>query len=215
MALGCEELALADAEEGIRLDPNGLALTFVKGATLTNLRRLDDAIEVLSQEKLLKRTVWSRYSLGDAHRLRSEPKKAKAAYKQAARIAPAFVRLYPDRSEGLWARALAQIRWFKHAERHTDKTLKRIPNDVHALYARAICEMARDDRDAVAATFRHLLAANPVAAAAGLMDPQFTPLLAEKRFRELLAWALGAQRQALERVVARRTQTQDDAGDTS
>ncbi len=205
LALGCDELALADAEEGIRLNANVLALTFVKGAAFVNLRRLDDALDVLSKEKFLKRTVWSRYALGDAHRLRSEPKKAKAAYRQATRLAPGFARLDPDRSEGLWARALAQIGWFKHAERHIDKTLKRLPNDPHALYARAICEMAHDHRDSVAATLRHLLVVNPVVVAAGLTDPQFSQVLEEKRFRELLAWALGAQRQTRERVLGRRS----------
>ena len=203
LALGCEELALADANEGLRFDPNALALTFIKGAALINLRRLNEAVEVFSKEKLLKRTVWSRYALGDAHRRRSEWKKANAAYKQAARIAPAFLRLDPDRSEGLWARALAQIHWLRHAERHIDKTLKRLPNDFNAIYARAICEVARDDRDALAATFRHLLAVNAVATAVGLMDRQFSGLLEERRFRHLLAWALGARREARRRALRR------------
>ena len=46
LALGCEELALADANEGLRFDPNALALTFIKGAALINLRRLNEAVEV-------------------------------------------------------------------------------------------------------------------------------------------------------------------------
>ena len=53
-------------------------------------------------------------------------------------------------------------------------------------------------------TFRQLLAVKPAELVVALTDPQFTPLLDEKRFRELLAWALGAQRQARERVLAQR-----------
>ncbi len=65
--------------------------------------------------------------------------------------------------------------------------------------------MRRDDRDQVGEWFTRLLGVHPASAVNALMDPEFTPLLTEKRFRELLAWALGAQRQARERVLAARS----------
>jgi len=63
--------------------------------------------------------------------------------------------------------------------------------------------MRRGDRDQLEEYLRRLLNVRPASAVEALIDPDFTPLLAEKRFRELLAWALGAQRQARERVLAR------------
>jgi len=205
LTMACDELALADAVEASRLDPSAPALAYVKGAALISLRRPDEAIAALRAERLARRTVFSRYALGDAHRLRSELTEAEKAYRQAAKLAPAFVRLDPHRSDGPWARALAQVGWFEHAQRHIAKALAKLPNDPSALYARAICEQAADDRDALAATMSDLLKVRPTAVAGALADPQFTPLLAEKRFRELLAWALGAQRQTRERVLGRRS----------
>jgi len=48
-----------------------------------------------------------------------------------------------------------------------------------------------------------MLAARPDSGIWAFRDRDFTPLLSQGRFRELLAWALGAERHTRERVLAR------------
>jgi hypothetical protein len=81
--------------------------------------------------------------------------------------------------------------------------IERDDRDTLALCAQALANVRRRETDAAEAKLSRMQLISPLAVIGALMDPQFTPLLSEKRFRELLAWAIGAQRQARARVLAR------------
>jgi tetratricopeptide (TPR) repeat protein len=120
------------------------------------------------------------------------------------KLAPFYVKFDLHGSEGLLACALAQLGRWDDADRHINSTLKRNPADALALYAEALCAKEDGDYGQLEATLKKMMPLNSGSHVVdALTDAQFTPLLAEKRFPELLAWALGAQRQARECVLAR------------
>jgi tetratricopeptide (TPR) repeat protein len=201
---GAHAEALADGEAALELNARLPAARDLVGTLLLTDRRLDRAVELMASGRLGQKTAASRFILAEAYRLRGDHDLARKCYEQAAKLAPFYVKFDPRRSEGIWACALAQLGRWKEADRRIRETLERNPSDTTALYARALRENETGEFDALEETLKEMLLASlGVEVAGALTDPQFTPLLAEKRFRELLAWALGAQRQARERVLTR------------
>ena len=197
--------ALADGEAALALNPRLAAARDLVGALLVTARLLDRAIDLMESGGLSQTTAASRFALAEAYRLRGDHDLARKYYAQAAKLAPFYVKFDPRHSEGLWACALAELGRWEEADRHIQHTLGRNASDTTALYARALHEKEMGDLDALEQTLKEMLVASLGLEVVGVLtDPQFTPLLDEKRFRELLAWALGAQRQARERVLAQR-----------
>ena len=201
--LGAYEEALAEAQVAFAMKPDLFAASHIPGAALVELRLLDEAISLLQGERRNRRTAASLFTLAEAYRLRGSKADSIKAYEQTVKLMPLNIifRIVPN--EGLWACALAKLGNLDKAEKRATATLRADPTDLLGLHARALIEMRRGDRDQLEEYLRRLLNVRPASAVEALIDPDFTPLLAEKRFRELLAWALGAQRQARERVLAR------------
>ena len=201
--LGAYEEALAEAQVAFAMKPDLFAASHIPGAALVELRLLDEAISLLEGERRNRRTAASLFTLAEAYRLRGSKADSIKAYEQTVKLMPLNIifRIVPN--EGLWACALVKLGNLDKAEKRATATLRADPTDLLGLHARALIEMRRGDRDQLEEYLRRLLNVRPASAVEALIDPDFTPLLAEKRFRELLAWALGAQRQARERVLAR------------
>jgi len=196
LSLGTADLALVDLEAARELNPRVMGGHILAAAALIKLRRLDEAIALLETEGFQRRTAASRLLLGEAYRLRDMAERASTAYKAAVKLAPITAGFDMAMGHGIWACALAELEKTDDAADHAEIALDLEPSNSVALYARALVELRRENLERLYATLAELIIAHADSTLSALTDPEFTPLLAEKRFRDLLAWALGAQRQA-------------------
>jgi len=194
----CDDFSELDLQNKL---PSQARMCF--GAALVSLRRLDAAVDVLKEAARLGVGRETSLHLGEAYRLLRRPAEAQAAYTTAAQSA---YRMAGDKPEcqGLLAYCLARLGQWDNAEAVARFVLSTAGQNTVALGTLVLVGLARDSRDQTYTALEQLLAARPSGALGALLDVDLTPLLAEKRFRELLAWALGAQRQARERVLAQR-----------
>jgi tetratricopeptide (TPR) repeat protein len=209
-ALGCTPEALADLEGSCRLKEHPFTRMLI-GQAYVSLRQLDTAVEILKRStKSVKYSV-TFMGLGDCYRFLGRAERAEAEYYTAIEIA---------RREALWgssslsvaAYCLAQLSKDGEAIDAAGIALEKNDSDALALWTKALVNVRQGETDRAEVTLKQMLLISPMPVIGALVDPQFTPLLAEKRFRELLAWALGGQRQIVERVRARM---QVESGDAS
>ena len=192
--LGCHIEALSDLEASYRLRENPWT-RFLMGTQYAALRQLDTALAIFSRSTRSVKDSMTYLCLADCLRLLSRTEEAEAAYREAETKARREVKSGRP-SESHLAYSLAQLSQNLEAIDAAAAAIERDDSDTMALGAQALTNVRRRETDAAEAKLRRMLLISPLAVIGALMDPQFTPLLSEKRFRELLAWALGAQRQA-------------------
>ncbi len=190
-------------EAALAEKPNMAASRQLLAIALIASRRLDAAMAVLKGERRGWKNSGYYMILGEAYRLIGRADLGHEAYRQAEKRATTEAGCGLRGSAAVAAYARAAQAKIQEADITAADALAEDPENIVALYARSLVERQRGDRDAVASTMTQLLRLCPSQVAAGLTDPDFTPLLSEKRFRELLAWALGAQRQTREQVRVR------------
>ena len=207
--LGDYREVLADAVAALAANPKLTAAQVLRGAALIALRRLEAALECLRGQGGGAYRSLLGMQLGEAYRLLGDREAERAAYEGVLRWAPSERRrgLFADTME---AYALAQLGRREEAEAEAKRALARNEGDSMVLHARAVMAARASDSDAAFEALRGFLPQGASGLVEALMDPLFTPLLAEGRFRELLAWATGAQRQRLERVRAQRAARQPE-----
>ncbi|HSP54184.1 MAG TPA: tetratricopeptide repeat protein, partial [Dehalococcoidia bacterium] len=166
---------------------------------LIGVRSLDDAVQFLTDPTWSSVGVTEHALLGEAYRLLGDPESAAEAFGEAIRLA----RMQAPTGDTPWlAYCLAMMGDRDEARALAEDVLTR-EEDISALRVIALLAALRKDRDEAHEALRRTVLAWPRAAVDSLTDPQFTPLMGEKRFRDLLAWAIGAQRQRRERVRER------------
>jgi len=173
------------------------------GYSLGVLRRLDEAIVVLREGSALTERAEEFLQLAETYRLRGDVDASLMAYAKAIERTIAG-RGQSERPRALVAYCLVRIGRAEEARQHADWALHRDPGEPLALLTLALVSIIRADIDATYSFIQRMLAVRPDAGIWAFRDRQFTPLLTERRFRELLAWALGAERQTRERVLAQR-----------
>lgn len=171
------------------------------GSALIAARRLDDAIAHLANSATSTLGLVDTVLLGETYRLLQDRENATSAYEEAVRRAT--VDPPGDLYAGMLGWCLAVLGRIDEARRTAEAALARRADDSAAQSAIALVAMLQGDTDEAHDAFRRMLTTSPSAALQSLTDPLFTPLLGEERFRELLAWALGAQQQTRERVRER------------
>lgn len=200
-ALGASEEGLSDIEAAFKLRRN-LPKAFLAEA-LIPLRRLDDALRALEQERLWRKDPLYFLMLGEVHRLRRMSNLASKAYAEAAKWAARDWAPNPCAAKQVIAYALAGQAKLEQAEEAVRSLLSQDPSDIAALSAQALIQRQRGDYDKVEATLQRILPLNPHQIVAALTDPDFSPLLVEERFRRLLGRALEERERILERVRSR------------
>jgi tetratricopeptide (TPR) repeat protein len=177
--------------------------TFI-GNALIQLRRLEDAKKVLQSQNGRRNIPHTAFALGEAYRLSGISDAALKAYEAAARAAATIeVSPNPLRDRALLACALAEAGRLKEAEEAAQSALAADPFNPQALYAQALIEKQRGDLPGLQATLDRMLEASPPQVVFTLGDPEFTPLLADERFRRLLGRAWLEQNRLLERIRQR------------
>jgi tetratricopeptide (TPR) repeat protein len=202
-AIGDTDAGADEMEAALAKKPRMVASRQLLALALIALRRLDAAIAILNRERRGWKNSGYYVILADAYRLIGRSDLAHEAYREAKKRASTESACGLRGSLPVAAYALAAQAKLLEADITAADVLAEDPENILALYARSLVERQRGDWDAVASTMTRLLRLAPPQVVAGLTDPDFTPLLAEKRFRDLLAWAFGAQRQTRERVRAR------------
>jgi tetratricopeptide (TPR) repeat protein len=195
-----EALAIFDACAKKRGQPR---FAQARGIALIQLRRLDDAVAVLHSEKGWRRRPYTAFALGEAYRLSGKPAPASKAYEVAALGATVEAAADPRRYGALLACTLAEVGRLKEAEEAAQSALSADPSDPSALCAQALIQNRRGDLPGLKVTFERMLAASPPSVVSTLGDPEFTPLLADERFRRLLDRAWLEQNRLLERIRQR------------
>jgi tetratricopeptide (TPR) repeat protein len=203
LGLGAAEEALRDFRSA--RDLHARMPAWPSGYALIELRRLPEALAIFEQEKLKPSVLF--IGLGNAHRFLGNRDLAAAAYNRAIQQASADRLLGVLATQGVVACALAELGLTSEAQGSALQILKRKPDDINARYALARVALTQTDLGTVERMLREIIAVYPRQGVMALTDPDFTPLLTERRFRELLAWALGAQSQVLKRVRQRPTAT--------
>jgi tetratricopeptide (TPR) repeat protein len=203
LAAGESTRAYEDLKSASDLEPRSWWIRITMAAALVEERRLETAVDVLkSANRGTFRMSTGALLLGDAHRLRGREREALKHYKEAFRLAASLANRFPVNRAEL-GRACVYLGRLEDAERALKSALEHANALAFALCGLALLSSTRGDDDAILRVLNALLAIRPHMVVTTLMDPLFTPLQKEKRFRELLAWALGAQRQTRERVLAR------------
>jgi tetratricopeptide (TPR) repeat protein len=172
------------------------------GHSLTVLRRLDDAIIALREAGALTDRADEFVQLGEAYRLRGIVEGASIAYAKALELAVAG-RTISETSEAIRAYCLVRLGRIDAAEQIAEAVLADRPAEALALHAVALVYNLRGDADDTYGSIERMVATPPDGGVWAFRDRDFTPLLGESRFRELLAWALGAQRQKQARIRKR------------
>lgn len=195
---GASEEGRAEIEKALALKPR---ITFGRGMLaphFINLRRLETAISLVKKERV-NNSARSLH-LAEAYRLLGRSDRARKNYQKAEKLAKLEVRVGFLTSRANLAYCLAAQGELFDAEREVQRTLEDRPTCRIAIYTQALIERRRGDADSVERMLQGMLPVSPHQVVCALTDPDFTPLLAEPRFRRLLAWALGAQRAAIERL---------------
>jgi tetratricopeptide (TPR) repeat protein len=210
--LGDDEGALQDFEASLRLKPGFQESEFGLTAVLLNLRRLDSAIGFLERSRRWWRPPHYFLYLGEAYRLRGMLDAATDAYQMAVRT-PLAIGLGLSSGaaqQGFFAYLLVNAGKLKEAEKAAQRSLAKDPRQPLALLAQAAVQKEKSD-PALENTLERLLEVNPNYVVAELTDPEFTPLLADERFRALLARAWQERDRILGRVRQRPGITQSGA----
>jgi tetratricopeptide (TPR) repeat protein len=197
LILGAAEEALADIQAALA---SKRPLSLLLAVALIELRRLDGALAVLKRERFWRKNSQYFWALGEVHRLCRRGDLASKAYEKAANQAALVVKAGMWATEGTLACLLARQGKLAQAEEVVRSLLSKDASDTVALGAQALIQRQRGDYDGVEATLQRKLALNPSYVVGTLIDPDFTPLLAEERFRRLLAQALEERERILERV---------------
>ena len=198
--LGLYEAACADFRSASQ-QPE-LVAGSIYGNVLTAVRSLDDAVGILSEAAASSQGFLEYVLLGDAHRLLGKSEKAATAYEEAIRRASAKQPTDGD-SKAVLASCLALLGRLEEAATVSEDLLTRKPVTDSALLASALVAMVRQNGDQAYDALRRAVAASPQRALRCMADPVFAPFLGEQRFRELLAWAMGAQRQTRDHIRER------------
>jgi len=203
LILGATEEALSDIEAALELK-HGLPLgQTVLVAALIRVRRLDDALAALKRERFWWKNSVYFLALGETHRLRRRGDLAFKAYKEASKRAARELKAGFATAEGIMAYVLAEQAKLEQAEKAVRSRLSQDPSDITALSAQALVQRQRGDYDGVETTLQRILPLSPNEVVEALTDPDFSPLLVEKRFRRLLGQALEERERILERVRSR------------
>lgn len=208
-ALGASEESLSDIEAAFKLRRN-LPKAFLAQA-LIPLRRLDDALRALEQERLWRKDPLYFLTLGEVHRLQRMSNLAFEAYGKAAKWAARDCAPNPSAAKQVMAYALAEQAKLEQAEKAVRSLLSQDPSDTMALLVQALIQRQRGDYAGVETTLQRILPLNPNEVVGTLTDPDFSPLLVEERFRRLLGQALEERERILERV-RNRAQPDPDYG---
>jgi len=188
-----------EAAEDLSENPYRAQTLRYLGHSLAVLRRLDEAIVVLREGSALTDRAEEYLQLGEAYRLQGNVQGSSMACAKAIECAFAG-RTEIEKPEATAAYCLVRIGKVDEAERHADSALREVPREPLALLTLAIVSILRGDIDAAYAFIQQMLAIRPDAGIWAFRDRQFTPLLAERRFRELFAWAWGAHRQVTQQA---------------
>jgi tetratricopeptide (TPR) repeat protein len=229
--LGRQEDALVDADRAVKLQDSGQArmlrgillcttglheaavvdlanaqnrkeTLLYLGHSLIVMRRLDDAIVALREAGALTDRADEFLQLGEAYRLRGNAEGASIAYAKALELAIAG-RTVGETAEGIRAYCLVRLGRVEDAEQAAGAVLSDRPDNAVALHTMALVHNLRGDTDATYGLIERAVATTRDGGMWAFRDRDFTPLLSEIRFRELLAWAVGAQRQGQARIRAR------------
>lgn len=193
--------ALRDLEESYLLGGNLIARWQI-GAAFLSLRRLDDADRILEWSKRVMKYSFVSLAAAECQRLLGNHQRAHEYYFDTEERARREIESGKPH-EAILAYSLARMGRDAAAIETADEALERNPGDVLALTAHALVNVLRGEAPLALVNLRRLMLIDPQQVAGALTDPQFTHLLTEPRFRELLAWALGAQRQTRERLRER------------
>ncbi len=199
--LGATEEALSDFRSGLALNPRMPFCRSFSGYALIDLRRLDEAIAEFEKEKLKSSLLFM--GMGAVRRFLGDRQLAAEEYKRAIRQAAADQLFGLPGSAALIACARAELGEISEAKEAAARILEKSPSDLPSRYAVARIAMAEGDPDRIETMLREIIPVSPHQGVMALTDPEFTPLLTEERFRRLLAWALGARGQNLQRVNSR------------
>jgi len=203
LAAGDAATARPDLEQAVQLGSKMWWIRINLAAAFVEHRHLDTAIAVLrGANRGAYRSASGALLLGDCYRLLGRQKQARQGYKEASRLAM----LMPDNiPSGRGELGCAQVHLGRpdEAERSLLSALEHDVAAVQALYGLALLAQSRGDDDEIASALERLLALRSHKVVSALMDPLFTSLLSQDRFRELLTRAIAA-RDAVRREVLSR-----------
>jgi len=195
----------AEAVEDLTANPHRKETLLYLGNSLCCLRRLDEAIAALLEAAGQSSRADEFLQLGEAYRLRGSMAEATVAYALATELARAGKTISAKPGATL-AYCLVRTGGTDEAEDVAEAALRDDPKDAITLHALALVANARVDADGARDFIARMIAARPDSGIWAFRDRDFTPLLEERRFRELMAWAIGGQRQTRSRVLARRAE---------
>ena len=199
--LGDLEGAQDDLRKAILLEPDPYYPKATIAIAMLRARRISEAVQILEPMRNTRPGLAVLAYLAEAYRLErrvdDEAKVCKEILKLALNGEPGHE---PACLIGHKALALIRLQRLEEAQNVLAIALEKHPGDVHILVALADLQNATGDSDGLFATLTSLITRLPAGVAVELMHPDFTANLHEVRFRRLLAWALGAQRAACERL---------------
>jgi tetratricopeptide (TPR) repeat protein len=197
--LGSNGAAVSDLEESLRFWRHA-NVEIAKGAALVAQRRLDDALRVLLRAGRWGGRWSTGYSaLGDAYRLRGDKTMAQEAYRSGVRRARREIAAGMPMHSTL-GYCLAQLGQEADAADAAGDGLRFAEQDTSCLRTQTLLNVGQGELGWAEQKLHKMLLIAPGSVVETLTDPQCTPLLSERRFRELLAWALGAHRQMVRRL---------------
>ncbi len=199
--LGDLEGAQDDLRKAILLEPDPYYPKATIAIGILRARRISEAVQILEPMRNTRPGLAVLAYLAEAYRLErrvdDEAKVCKEILKLALNGEPGHERACLIGHKAL---ALIRLQRLEEAQNVLAIALEKHPGDVHILVALADLQNATGDSDGLFATLTSLITRLPAGVAVELMHPDFTANLHEVRFRRLLAWALGAQRAACERL---------------
>lgn len=201
-ALGAGNGAAADFKESLRYWRHShveIALARISVAE----RRLNEALRILARANRRGRK-WSigLLAVADVHRLLGNTEEVQRRFRLALKRADREIAAGMP-AHSVRAYCLAQLNREAEAVKAAGAALELAGRDPFALLVKMLLNVRSGEHDLAEETLRKMLFVSPSSVVGTLTDPQFTPLLTEGRFRNLLAWALGAQRDILERLRVR------------
>ncbi len=184
--MGATEEALHDLEESVALCRSPIVQS-VLGSVLVSLRRLDSAMEMLRASHGRFKWSYTALALAEAYRLRGMASEARSAYEEAASLAQAAG---VAAETAVLAYAQAQLGRLEEAAEAARSVVVAEDAGTLALYTLALVSLRRGDLPTAEEHLRELADRSPHSAVEALMDPDFSALMANDRFKRLLGAAM-------------------------
>ncbi len=201
LACGGTDSALADFRSSLELNAKNPYIEVMVGAALVEKRQLKQAIDTIkSAERGALRYTSATFHLANAYRLSGAQEETAKAWRETRTTARRDLSADIVVSEPILGCALAQLGKLDEAEKVLRSALENGADRATTLYGLALLAYRRGLLDAAEDAFQELISFRPHLAMSTLMDPLFTPLLTEARFRQLLGRALDERNRLLQRV---------------